>query len=205
MRHQGRLTSWKDDRGFGFITPSHGGNQVFVHVSAFGDRSRRPIGNEVVTYKLKADEQGRPQAHEVSFVGDRTQQAIRITASVVRASLVAAMFLAVVACLAVAGSLPPAVLALYLVTSVTAFAAYAWDKSAARNNRRRTPESTLHVLGLFGGWPGALVARHVFRHKSQKQSFIASFWGTVVLNCGALAWMLSPSGQRLLLSLLGAA
>jgi len=117
------------------------------------------------------------------------------------AYFIAATFLAVVAGLAVAGSLPLAVLGLYALASAAAFVAYARDKSAAQSGAWRTPESTLHLLGLCGGWPGALVARHVFRHKSKKPSFVAEFWVTVVLNCGAL-WMLTPPGQRLLASFL---
>lgn len=201
MRYQGRITTWKDDRGFGFILPSHGGAEVFVHISAFADRSRRPIGNEVVSYQLKPDAQGRPQAREVSFVGGGAYQPVSISTAVMRAGLIAASFLTIVASFAVAGRLPLAVLVLYLVASLIAVAAYAWDKSAARRDRWRTAENTLHLLGLFGGWPGALVARHLFRHKSQKTSFIVSFWVTVVLNCGALVWMLTPQGQRFLVAL----
>ena len=201
MRYRGRITTWKDDRGFGFIMPSHCGVEVFVHISAFANRSRRPIGNEAVTYELKTDTQGRPQADEVLFVGDVAQQPVRITAPVALASLAAASFLAIVAGFAAAGRLPLPVLALYVVASLIAFAAYAWDKSAAQRDVWRTAENTLHLLGLFGGWPGALIARHVFRHKSKKLSFIVSFWATVVLNCGALVWMLSPQGQQFLLAL----
>ena len=205
MRYQGRITNWKDDRGFGFITSNRGGDRVFVHVSSFINRNRRPMGNEMVTYTLTTDAQGRPQAREVSFVGDRARQPAQSTTAVVRSLLIAAVFLAAVAGLAVAGSLPNAMLTLYLVASAIALVAYASDKSAARKDKWRTSETTLHLLGLAGGWPGALVARHVFRHKSKKQSFIVTFWGTVVLNCGALVWMLSVPGQRFLVSLLGAA
>jgi cold shock CspA family protein len=49
MRHQGKITSWKDEQGFGFITPNVGGNQVFVHVKAFIGRQKRPVGHEIVT------------------------------------------------------------------------------------------------------------------------------------------------------------
>lgn len=201
MRYRGRITSWNDDRGFGFITPSDGGDRVFVHISAFVNRSRRPVGDEVVIYNRRTDAQGRPQAHEVSFVGDCAPQFVTGAAPVVRSLLIAAGFLAVVASLALAGSLPLAVLALYLVASGIAIVVYAWDKDAARRDAWRTSESTLHLIGLCGGWPGALVARHLFRHKSQKRSFTASFWGTVVLNCGVLVWLLSPVGKQFLVSL----
>jgi cold shock CspA family protein len=55
MRYQGRITEWKDDRGFGFITPNGGGERVFVHISAFGKGQRRPVGNEIVTYEIVND------------------------------------------------------------------------------------------------------------------------------------------------------
>ena len=79
---------------------------------------------------------------------------------------------------------------LYIVASMAAFVAYGADKSAAQSGRWRTPESTLHVLSLIGGWPGALVAQRVFRHKSRKRSFRAAFYATVALNCIALLSLL---------------
>ncbi|GAA1507240.1 DUF1294 domain-containing protein [Agromyces terreus] len=76
--------------------------------------------------------------------------------------------------------------------SVVAFAAYGLDKAAAgRAGRRRTPESTLHLLGLLGGWPGALVAQQLFRHKTRKRSFRRVFWFTVVLNVLALSLVIA--------------
>jgi uncharacterized membrane protein YsdA (DUF1294 family) len=72
----------------------------------------------------------------------------------------------------------------YLVVSVVTYVAYGADKTAAKTGRVRTPESTLHVLSLVGGWPGALVAQQTQRHKSVKAEFRSVFWGTVVLNVG---------------------
>jgi uncharacterized membrane protein YsdA (DUF1294 family) len=43
-------------------------------------------------------------------------------------------------------------------------------------------------IALVGGWPGALVARRVFRHKTTKQPFCTILWVTVIANCVALAW-----------------
>ena len=80
---------------------------------------------------------------------------------------------------------------LYLAASAASIVAYAVDKSAARHGRWRTSESTLHLLAIIGGWPGALVAQQVFRHKSRKPSFQAAFLLTVVLNCALLLWFWS--------------
>ena len=83
--------------------------------------------------------------------------------------------------------------ALYACASVVCFIAYALDKRASRTGRRRTPEQTLLLLGLAGGWPGAFLAQRSLRHKSSKRAFQLKFWFTVVLNIalvGALvvAW-----------------
>ena len=79
--------------------------------------------------------------------------------------------------------------AAYLTTSLTCFVAYAIDKSAARANSWRTPESTLLILGLVGGWPGALLAQQWLRHKTSKQPFQRKFQLTVALNLGSFAWL----------------
>lgn len=79
---------------------------------------------------------------------------------------------------------------LYIAASAAAFIAYGVDKSAAQSGRWRTPERTLHVLSLIGGWPGALIAQRVFRHKSRKQSFRTAFYVTIAVNCLAvLVWV----------------
>jgi uncharacterized membrane protein YsdA (DUF1294 family) len=83
------------------------------------------------------------------------------------------------------------VLVLYAAASLVAFVAYGVDKSAAQRGTWRTPEIILHMLSLSGGWPGALMAQKIFRHKSRKPSFQAIFWATVAVNVGALAWFLS--------------
>jgi uncharacterized membrane protein YsdA (DUF1294 family) len=83
------------------------------------------------------------------------------------------------------------ILTIYLIASVITFLVYAQDKSAARHNRWRTKESTLHSLALTGGWPGALLAQKVLRHKSSKVAFQRVFWVTVVVNVGVVGWLLN--------------
>jgi uncharacterized membrane protein YsdA (DUF1294 family) len=86
---------------------------------------------------------------------------------------------------------PKGILALYLAASAASIVVYAVDKSAAQHGRWRARESTLHLLALIGGWPGALVAQRLFRHKSRKPSFQAVFLLTVVVNCALLLWLWS--------------
>lgn len=193
MRYQGRITSWKDDQGFGFIKMNGSSNQVFVHINAFKKRERRPARNEIVTYELEVDQKGRERAKNVAFVGNRSLAASsreKWTVSL----LLAIFFITIVAVSAFMGKLPIIVFGLYLVASIFAFAAYALDKSAAKNNQWRTKEGTLHLLGLIGGWPGALIAQRFLRHKSKKQSFQITFWITVMLNCSGFIWILTPEG-----------
>jgi cold shock CspA family protein len=61
MRHAGKITKWNDDRGFGFIIPNGGGQQVFVHIKSFTNRRRRPVENEIVSYELNTDWTSRPR------------------------------------------------------------------------------------------------------------------------------------------------
>lgn len=86
--------------------------------------------------------------------------------------------------------------ALYLLLSAVTLLVYALDKSAARRRQWRIPENLLHLLALLGGWPGALVAQRLLRHKTQKTSFRAVFWMTITANCAVLAWLLFGSPMR---------
>ena len=65
---------------------------------------------------------------------------------------------------------------LYAGASGLSFALYAIDKAAAIDKRDRIPESMLLWLGFVGGWPGAIVAQQVLRHKTAKPAFRIRFW-----------------------------
>jgi len=203
MRDKGKLVSWNDEKGFGFIAPFSGAAQVFIHVKAFGNRLRRPEINDVVTYTLSSDKQGRPRAANATLAGaKRPRRPERRSGAA--GMLIAAMFLASVGASVLLTKLPPEIFVLYLAASLVTFIAYAIDKSAAQKGRWRTSEGTLHLLALAGGWPGALVAQTVLRHKSRKQQFRSVFRATILLNCAALAWVLTPAGRSTLATLLGA-
>lgn len=67
---------------------------------------------------------------------------------------------------------------------------YGFDKRAARLGRRRVPEIHLHLLALLGGWPGALLAMRVFRHKRRKLGFVALTLAIALAHGALLAWLL---------------
>ena len=78
----------------------------------------------------------------------------------------------------------------YVVMSVFTFVAFAWDNRSAARGRWRTPEATLHLLELLGGFPGALVAQRILRHKSYKLSYRLVLWLIVALHMAAwLGWL----------------
>ena len=197
MRDKGKLVAWNDEKGYGFVAPFSGAEQVFIHVKAFGDRTRRPEVHDVVTYTLSKDKQGRARAVKATLAGAGQRRratrtggaAVAIAVTVFFAMLVAAVLL---------GYVVPAALLVYPVASPITFVGYAFDKSAAKKGRQRTPEVTLHLLSLLGGWPGAWVAQGVLRHKSRKQPFRTIFWVTVILNCAALVWLSTPDGRAVL-------
>src|SRR6185436_7752624 len=173
MRHQGKITKWKDEQGFGFITPRGGGDRIFIHIKAFSNRHRRPSDGEIVTYEVASDDRGRKRAEHVAFLGDSSIAihggGLSFTISV--------LFLMFVAVSVFVGQLPFVVLGLYLVASVISYFVYAHDKAAAKRDGWRTRETTLHILSLLGGWPGAFVAQRRLRHKSKKEFFPIVFLG----------------------------
>ena len=102
------------------------------------------------------------------------------------------VFAAIFAAALMLWQMPPLVAGIYLVASVVCFAMYALDKAAARAGRWRTAETTLLLLGLACGWPGAMAAQTLLRHKSSKPSFKMRFHATVLLNIALFAYLSSP-------------
>lgn len=192
MRYSGKIIKWNDEKGFGFVVPKGGKQPVFVHVRGFSYRQRRPLVDAVVNYELGSDAQGRCCAVDVRYA-DEKQATIELRISILP-MLFASLFSVMLAAMVWSGHIPMLVAMAYLVISLMTFMAYALDKSAARFGQRRTPENTLFLYGLAGGWPGAIVAQQFFRHKSNKRTFQTRFWLTVLFNCVALGCLFSPYG-----------
>lgn len=193
MRKKGKITSWFDEKGYGFLSPMEGHGQVFVHIKAFSNRGCRPAVGDVVTYTMSTDARGRPCAKGATIAGIPKTSKPKQSNSAASYGIAAAFLLIVVGAV-VASAIPLPILLFYVVLSAATFAAYAFDKSAAIKESWRTSEGTLHLLALVGGWPGALIAQNGLRHKSKKQPFRAIFWVTVVLNCTGFIWLFTPEG-----------
>jgi len=189
MRYLGRLTDWNDAKGYGFVEPNGGGVRAFVHVKAFDRVSRRPENGDLISYALHRDSRDRFNATSVRFANTQRRVEASKPFALPRKSI-AFVFACLLAAAWWAEKIPAFVPGIYAFLSLLAFAAYARDKAAARDNTWRTPENSLHAIAIFGGWPGALVAQDVLRHKSSKPAFQWMFWFTVLVNCAVMLWLL---------------
>lgn len=178
MRHTGKLTSWNDTKGFGFIESTPFEKKIFVHISHFPKYAQRPSVGDRISFTLAQDNQGRWQAQHIRI----TTGKLLPTTSAGRALLIAIIFPGALCLFALFAVLPWFVPLWYAGMSLLTAVDYALDKNAAQKNRRRTPEKRLHLLALAGGWPGALYAMQSLRHKSAKSSFRIIFYLTVTLN-----------------------
>lgn len=209
MRFDGVIRSWDDERGFGFIEPLKGGDDLYAHITAFPRGMGRPQRGQRVSFQVELGRDGRKHAREVHILRPGGTAAARgesrAAAAPVSTTRLLAIPLFMVLGLSVALHWPvaPSVLIAYVVLSLGTFALYALDQSAARRRRRRLPEDLLLGLGLAGGWPGALVAQVLLRHKSAKPRFQILFWISVLANVAAFV-TLAIGYAQLMAQVLGA-
>ncbi|MDX1505145.1 MAG: DUF1294 domain-containing protein [Spongiibacter sp.] len=94
------------------------------------------------------------------------------------------------------GYTPILVSMLFLVASGVAYLAYAKDKASAKSGDWRVSENTLHIISVFCGWPGAIIAQEKLRHKTKKTSFRIAFWITVAINLFGFFWVHTDEGRN---------
>lgn len=195
MKHKGTVVQWNHQKGFGFIQPQAGGENVFFHISALVERQSRPRVNESVHYQLGRDNKGKQAAQAVEFVKPHSGLD-KYTAPMSKAQGFSVLFLGLVSLCVWLFQCPYWILIGYVCLSIVTFAVYAHDKRAARKEAWRTKEASLHLLALAGGWPGALWAQKILRHKSQKQPFKAILWLTILINISIFIIVFTPLGQH---------
>lgn len=73
MRSHGKLATWNGDRGFGYIEPSGGNEQIFVHLAAFPRDGVAPQTGEFVSFDADVRSDGSKQALRVNRPGARAK------------------------------------------------------------------------------------------------------------------------------------
>jgi uncharacterized membrane protein YsdA (DUF1294 family)/cold shock CspA family protein len=189
---KGRLTQWDDAKGYGFITPEEGGAKLFVHVKAFGLRPHRPFIGERLSYREGQDAQGKKRAVGVQSLEPRVMRPIPPPRDRSRVVLLIPAFAVFVLACHLRWGVPNAAWGAYSAMSMATFITYALDKRAAARGGWRVAENTLHGLALMCGWPGALLAQELLRHKSAKPAFRRLFWLTMALNVLGFALLFTP-------------
>lgn len=183
MRQHGTVRDWKDDKGFGFITPTGGGRDVFLHISAVNNAARRPVTGDAVEFVTTKGDDGRVRAADVRIAS------ATVTAKINPYPYLLATFCVGAGILLMMRTGLPIVLAYPIMGAIT-FAVYAQDKARAQAGAYRVPESTLHFLEILGGWFGGYLAQEWLRHKTIKDSYQSAFWGIVFLHCAGWAlWL----------------
>ncbi|APD91247.1 DNA-binding protein [Alteromonas mediterranea] len=185
MKYQGRIQQWDDAKGFGFVEPNGGGMRAFAHIKAFKKRSRRPINGDIIVYEVEQDKKGTLRAHDICLLKDykaKRSHANKQTSQTKRNAILLSIFFGVLALFTLSGRVSFMITILYGAISLLTILLYGIDKSAAKKDKWRISEAKLHLLSLLGGWPGALLAQQMFKHKRSKSSFMRVYWVTVMVN-----------------------
>ncbi len=199
MQERGTVESFSRERGFGFIRPDNtAGEKLFLHIRDMKTRALLPVPGDCILYRRGVDKDGRPCAVEAQIVGQRLAM-LSEKMAVMGPLAVSISFLVLVWLGTNDGWINALLIWPYGALSLLALVIYAVDKRAAQKDQQRIPEFNLHLLALFGGWPGALVARHALRHKTRKQPFRTIFWILVVVNIGLLILLFTPMGEQWLM------
>lgn len=185
MRVQGKIVSWNDKKGFGFVKPSNGDKDIFIHIT---ELNWKPQIGQNISYIPSSDKNGRPCGKTAMLSGQYLAYE-RPSSIYVLQILIAFISLLIISAFSILQTSNYWIAPFYLVLSLLTYIAYWLDKSASQSGRWRTAESTLHFFSLIGGWPGALIAQQIFRHKTKKQPFRTIFWLTIFVNIGALYWL----------------
>ncbi|MBK9573078.1 MAG: cold shock and DUF1294 domain-containing protein [Rhodoferax sp.] len=193
MRFTGTLKTWNDERGFGFLEPAQGGQEIFVHIKAFPSGTGRPSVGQVLTFEVQTGSDGKKKARVVQYpVRGRQSRRPRSESSApwtLPRVLAIPAFVGIYTFVIWRWGFSPPVLLAYLGLSFLAFLAYAFDKSAAVSGRWRTAEQTLHLISLAGGLARSTGCTTFCATRQVSKALLYAFWFTVLVNVGAfVAW-----------------
>ena len=181
--HKGKLTIWKDDRGFGFIQTNDGDKKVFLHISNLRNKRKRPQEGDMIKYQLITDEKGKLTATNASI---QEKFAAWI------------LILFILSILPVWGTVKlsmiysnPLAIAIYPITGLITYLLYAQHKNQATLGKWRISEKNLHFWEFIGGWIGGFIAQNILHHKSKKSSYQSVYWMIVAIHlAGWTYWLL---------------
>ena len=138
MRFEGRLKSWNDERGFGFIEPRDGGQDIFVHASAMPTGIGRPLPGQALSFQVELNRGGKKRATNVGIsLGERRPRPARRARTTdwsAPSALAIPAFIAVYVAVALTWGVAAWVALAYAALSIVCLFAYAFDKSADRKS-----------------------------------------------------------------------
>lgn len=186
MRRRGSIIDWNDEKGFGFV--EYDKKRAFVHIKAFNNRKIRPMNGNTIFYELDNDSTGRMRAINIDI--KQPKNAIILEKDIKNSSqdnfvpiIITIVFILYLIFLRHS---IPLIIPYYFIFGFMTFYFYKIDKEAAEGKTWRTSEKKLLILGLIGGWIGAIIAQRILRHKTIKKQFQFGFWMTVIANCAGL-------------------
>jgi len=77
QKSKGKLVRWLGNKGFGFIKPEQGKDDIFIHISALKGMSRKPIVGDIVHYEISLDANGKTRAVNARIEG--VEQVLSLT------------------------------------------------------------------------------------------------------------------------------
>jgi len=196
--YEGIIKSWKVDKGYGFIQPSGGGKDIFIHIRDLKHSNYLPQQGDSVCYQVVAENNGKLRAYGAFIKGQEISQLYRKksfkknqtqeqkTRREYRLGMLPILVIATIpfvfSSLLIKEQHNFIPFFTYLLMSLATFIVYAYDKTKAHKNEWRVSEQKLQLLALLGGWPGALITQRVIRHKNKKTSFQVIFWIIVIIH-----------------------
>lgn len=184
MRLEGALKSWNAERGIGVIAPVNGGEDIHVHIKAFKDPKVAPEVGQRLSFELGVNWEGKMRARHVRVMGGGgASGGLRWPgAHGGLGFIVLPLFGVLLALVHWRWHLPWWIAAVYLAASLLCYGIHGLDRRAATRSRWRVSEPVLLLLGVAGGWPGAVLAHQLLPLDGIRPAYRALFWLGAVAN-----------------------